>query len=239
MSKVTNCENIQAWDKNSNHVIEKFTDEGDFYRQHVINPAFFSLLGNIKGKVILDAGCGQGYLSRLLAKRGAKVTGLESAKGLISYAIQKEKQEKLGIKYIQADLSNQKKEQNFYDIILSNMVFMDIPDWKSAMKNCIKTLKPKGFFIFSISHPCFDEEQQKKPFVEIKNYFTKYQMKKPIGYSFHRTLSDYINFLIQEGCCLKKILEPQLPLEIIKKTKNHKEDKHHPNFLFVKAVKDQ
>lgn len=106
----------------------------------------------------MDAGCGQGYLSRLLAKQKAKVIGIEPS-DLVDYAIKREGKEKLGITYIKADLSKWHDKPNYYDIVLSNMVFMDIPDYQSAMKNCISVLKPGGLFIFSISHPCFDVEE--------------------------------------------------------------------------------
>ena len=88
---ITNNDNIKEWEKKSDYVIEKFTDEGDFYRQYVLNPSLFSLLGNIKDKTILDAGSGEGYLSRLLAQRGAKMTAVEPTSGLINHSIQREK----------------------------------------------------------------------------------------------------------------------------------------------------
>lgn len=241
MPRITNNQNIQAWDKETNYIIQKFTDEGDFYRKHVINPALFSLLGNVEGKKILDAGSGQGYLSRYLAKKGAKVTALEPAEGLINYAIQREKKEKLGISFIKADLSKWIGTSNYFDIVVSNMVFMDIPDYKNAIKNCISAIKSKGIFIFSISHPCFDVVegwQENKPYVEVKNYFEEYQIHNYIGYSFHHMLSDYVNLLIEEGCCIKKMLEPRLLLTVANKDKQHERDKHVPNFLLIQAVKN-
>src|SRR5258708_39159915 len=133
----------------------------------------FSILGDVKGKIILDAGCGQGYLCRILAKRGAKVTGIEPADGLIRYAIEREEKEQLGITYMKEDLSKWKGIPNSYNVVVSNMVFMDIPDYKSAMENCIKVLKPKGEIVISISHLCFDVEGkwEKKPYVKVRNYF--------------------------------------------------------------------
>ncbi|MBA2394746.1 MAG: methyltransferase domain-containing protein [Ktedonobacteraceae bacterium] len=70
-----------------------------------MNPVLFSLLGDVTGKTILDAGCGQGYLCRLLARKGAKVTGIEPAESWFNYALQKEHTEPLGIMYQQEDLS--------------------------------------------------------------------------------------------------------------------------------------
>lgn len=239
MSNRTNDENIKAWEEKSAFVIEKFTDEGDFYRQHVINPALFSLLGNVKGKSILDAGSGQGYLSRLLAKQGGNVTAVEPAAGLIRYSIEREKQEKLGITYIKADLSSWSGKSNHFDIVISNMVFMDIPNWKAAIKNCINSLKSGGLFVFSISHPCFDQAEGwgDKPYVEVRNYFDEYEIKNFIGLSFHHKLSDYINLLIKNGCRIDKMLEPQFPISAIDKDKFHERDRNIPNFLFIKSIK--
>lgn len=240
MSSISNDQNIQEWNDATTYVINKFDDEGDFYRKHVINPAIFSLLGDVKNKKILDAGSGEGYLSRILAKKGAMVTGVEPAKGLINHAIQREKKERLGIAYVQADLSQWIEKENYFDIVVSNMVFMDIPDYKKAIKNCVRALKQGDSFIFSISHPCFDVQEgwaEEEPYVMIKNYFNEYSMKNYIGYSFHHLLSDYVNTVCEYGCYITKMLEPRLPLEIANQDKKHERDKHVPNFLIISAVK--
>ena len=71
MSEITNAEAISQWSNAPHEVIENFGDEGDFARQYLLNPAIFALLGDVTSKKILDAGCGEGYLCRLLAKKGA------------------------------------------------------------------------------------------------------------------------------------------------------------------------
>lgn len=58
MTSITNDQNIQEWSSVKEEIIENFGDEGDFSRQHQLNPAIFSLLGDIKDKSILDAGSG-------------------------------------------------------------------------------------------------------------------------------------------------------------------------------------
>ncbi len=238
MTKITNKQNIQGWSTASLEFLDNFGDFGDFARQHLLNPAIFSLLGDVKGKKILDAGCGQGYLSRLLAKKSARVTGLEPAGDFIQYAIDKEEKERLGINYIKADLSRYKSRGKF-DAVVANMVFMDIPDYQSAMANCIRVLKPGGSFIFSISHPCFfpDTEWDKNPCLEIKEYFKEYSVKQTFGYSFHRTLSSYINFVIDQGCQIKKLVEPQLDEKTAKQKANYSREVHVPSFLVVHCVK--
>jgi len=67
--KISNKGVIQSWSQISDEEIEAFGDDGDFFRQHLLNPELLKLLGNVSGKTILDAGCGTGYLSRILAKK--------------------------------------------------------------------------------------------------------------------------------------------------------------------------
>ena len=240
MAKTTNTQNIQAWTQASNYVINKFNDEGDFYRKHVLNPALFSLIGNLINKHVLDAGSGEGYLSRMLAQKRAIVTAVEPAEGLINHAIKREQKEKLGITYIKADLSKWFEKKNYFDIVVSNMVFMDIPDYEMAIINCIKALKPKGIIVFSISHPCFDIKgkwEEDKPYVKVSNYFNEYTIQNYIGISIHRMLSEYLNLVTDNGCAITKILEPRLPLEIAKNETRFERDRNIPNFLVIKAVK--
>ena len=44
-----------------------------------IMPRFLKLLGDVSGLLTLDAGCGEGYVSRILARQGARVTGRDIA----------------------------------------------------------------------------------------------------------------------------------------------------------------
>lgn len=148
MTKITNNDNIQQWSSVPQSVLENFGEQGDFARQHLLNPALFSLLGDINGKKILDAGCGQGYLCRLLAKKGARVTGIEPARDFIQFAISREKEEKLGVDYIEMDLSEFTDSNEEFDIVVSNMVFMDIPDYQKAIHNCIRSLKKVALSYF-------------------------------------------------------------------------------------------
>ncbi len=232
---------IDSWSKYSNDEAEKFGEEGDLSRQFILNRIIFDLVGNFKGKNILDAGCGTGYLSRKFAKLGGLVTGVEPSEQMYQFCIEKEKKEKLGIKYIQEDLSELKGLENSFDIVISNMVFMDIPDYKSAIKNCISSLKSDGIFIFSISHPAFPgsgEDWKKDKYVKIENYFDPKPFEQRFGTSFGRPISEYINFVIENDCGLQKMIEPRLSKEILEK---HQEDTRNyfvPQFLFLKFTKN-
>lgn len=239
MSEITNAEAIKAWSAVSREVVEQFGEDGDFTRRALLNPVIFELLGDVRGKAILDAGCGQGYLSRRLAQRGAVLTGVEFAQPWYAYAAQKEQEEPLGITYLHEDLARVQLESATFDYVIANMVFMDIPDYLPALRNCITALKPGGGLLFSLLHPCFEEsgrEWQKKGYVEVRDYFGTYQVPQTYGYFFHRPLSTYLNDLIREGCTLQTIVEPQLDERI---AREHQAERYArvPGYIVIYATK--
>src|SRR5437870_12788887 len=71
----------------------------DIYRDYLNTPAFFAMLPDVAGLAGLDIGCGEGHNTRLLAKRGAKMTAVDIAEGFIAHARQAEAHEPLGIEY--------------------------------------------------------------------------------------------------------------------------------------------
>jgi ubiquinone/menaquinone biosynthesis C-methylase UbiE len=123
------------------------------------NPASFDLVGNVRGKKILDLACGEGYNTRILAKRGARIVGVDFSKKMIEFARQTEKEEKLGIKYYVSDASRLKEFQSdCFDIVTCFMALMDIENYEEATREVARVMKKTGRFIFSITHPCFEWE---------------------------------------------------------------------------------
>lgn len=104
MTRWTNQAAIEQWATMPQEVLAEMADDGDFSKRHLVNPVLLRMLGDLSGQRVLDAGCGNGYFSRMLARRGATVTGVEPASALFDFAVHKEEAEPLGIRYVQADL---------------------------------------------------------------------------------------------------------------------------------------
>jgi 2-polyprenyl-3-methyl-5-hydroxy-6-metoxy-1,4-benzoquinol methylase len=233
---MANRDIIQRWSAGFERA-ETFGDEGDFARRHLLNPAIFSLLGDARGKQILDAGCGQGYLSRLLARKGALVTGIEPAQSWIEEAMRREQEEPLGMTYLQRDLSSLRDLAPGFDAVVSNMVFMDIPDYQPAIRNCITALRRGGSFIFSLLHPCFDDPRAAwNGYVEVHTCLSEFTVEQRIGTMFHRPLSAYINLILEEDCSIRRLLEPRLDADLARKH-GFERDAEVPRYLVVHAVK--
>ncbi|HEU5231188.1 MAG TPA: class I SAM-dependent methyltransferase [Ktedonobacteraceae bacterium] len=239
MSEITNAEAIKQWSNAPQAFVENFGDEGDFTRRYLLNPVIFALLGDVTDKAILDAGCGQGYLSRLLARKGATVTGIEPAESWYRYAQQKEQAEHLGISYVQEDLSSCTLFSERFDYVIANMVLMDIPDYKTALRNCVAALKKGGGLLISLLHPCFEESGSAwagKGYVATHGYFGERVVPQSYAPLMHRPLSAYLNAIIQAGCMLQQVIEPKLDEEIARQ--HHCERYYHvPGYIVMYATK--
>src|SRR5438093_12673712 len=68
--------------------------------------ALLGLLGDVSGLRLLDLACGHGRLSRELARRGARVVGLDLSSALLDKARERERVNPLGITYVHADAAS-------------------------------------------------------------------------------------------------------------------------------------
>lgn len=73
MRKIRNIK--KEWDDAVESWVEFVRKGKDYYRDELNNPATFKLIGDVKGKHVLDLACGERYNTRILATKGAKVTG--------------------------------------------------------------------------------------------------------------------------------------------------------------------
>jgi ubiquinone/menaquinone biosynthesis C-methylase UbiE len=129
----------------------------DYYRDEMNNPATLETLGDLRAKKILDLGCGEGYNCRIMARKGAKVTGVDFSKKMIEAAVELEEKERLGIKYLLADAGDLHMfRSKVFDVVTCFMALQDIENYQDAVKEAFRILKRRGRFVFAIPYPCFE-----------------------------------------------------------------------------------
>jgi ubiquinone/menaquinone biosynthesis C-methylase UbiE len=223
----------EHWDRNADTWTDHVRKGYDIYRTEFNNPLFFEFVGSLKGKDVLDAGCGEGYNTRLFAKMGARMIGIDISKKMIAYARREERRRPLGIRYevtSYTDISAFGDES--FDAVVSTMALMDGPDYKGAVKEFFRVLRPGGSLYFSITHPCFmtkgfgwsDDERGGLLKLTISDYFAdepyverwrfsmapvKEDVEPFTVVAYPRTLSEYLNALIKAGFVLRGIEEPR------------------------------
>ena len=143
------------------HEIEKFNllahkwwdPTSEFKPLHEINPLrlnFIKSSVNLKGKKVLDVGCGGGILSESLANEGADVTGIDQGDKVIQIAKLHANESGVKVKYKHINIERfYKNTDERFDVITCLEMLEHVPDPNSIINTCSKLLKPGGKIFFS------------------------------------------------------------------------------------------
>ncbi len=145
----------RAWDR-AIDAWEDFQETGkDFARDRVHGPALLRMIGPVRGRRVLDVGCGQGRFTRQLARRGARVVGIDWSTRMIELARRHERESRLGIDYRVADARaiGRLRSLGTFDRVVACMSFMDMPDLGRVLRGARCRLRDDGRLVFSVSHP--------------------------------------------------------------------------------------
>jgi len=130
-----------------------WNENGAFAPLHLMTPARMRFLkdtvGEIKGKTILDIGCGGGLISTPLARLGAKVTGVDADTQAISVASHHAKAENLLINFIAGAAEDLVAQKQKFDVVLALEVIEHVENPSLFVELCAKLVKPDGLIIFS------------------------------------------------------------------------------------------
>lgn len=223
-----------AWEANAEIWDVRMGDEGNDFFNVLCWPSIASLLGVDSGQHVLDIACGNGLTSRRLAALGAHVTAFDFSANLIEKAKARPNYHSL-ITYHVIDATDEQQLLSLghqkYDSALSNMALFDMADIETLFQVLPKLLKPNGIFVFSLTHPCFnnassmhtmeefDDGEIKTIYsVKISRYMSSYHatglalrnQPKPQMY-FERPLHYYLNLGFQNGFVLDGFEERAFP----------------------------
>lgn len=225
------------WDKNKSLIRSDI----------LVNPELLKMIGNVKGKTILDLGCGDGNLTSSLHKKGAEIIGIDKNEHSIKLAKEKEGE------YFCKDIRKVDFEKNKFDIIYSSMVFLFLSDKeiKDLAKKIYFWLKKGGMFVFSDKHASTEIQNDNSLWVnhEIPDKFNYFKTSKiratlknehgenvSFGY-YHRSLQNYIQIFTLKGFKLIDLSEPQATQKQANKFQLGFEN-NNPSYIIFKFIKD-
>jgi 2-polyprenyl-3-methyl-5-hydroxy-6-metoxy-1,4-benzoquinol methylase len=229
-----NEETRRAWNANAAFWDEQIGEGNDFFK--ILEwPAVERLLNPCPGQAILDVACGNGLTSRRLAKRGVLVTALDFSAKMIQVARQKTNPGSR-IRYRLVDATDaqalKRLGRRSFDSALCNMALFDIAEVGPLFQTLPVLLKPGGTFVFSLTHPAFNnaasvhlvEEQTERGKVvttyaiKTTRYMTPYQahgvalLGQPRAQIyFERPLQYYFHFGFQNGFMVDGFEEMAFP----------------------------
>ncbi len=194
------------------HTMEQ--ESFSFYH-HLVVPQLLEKVGDVQGLAVLDAGCGEGYIARQVAARGATVTGIDVSPRLVEIARAQDPDG--AIAYHTHDLSHPLPEYaGAFDVVVSNLVLNDVPDYEGFIATIGAVTKAGGRYVLSLNNPYSAVLREK-----VKNYFdvggaTLYNMAQEgvAVYYFHRTMEQYITAFRNHGFLVRGLYDVRVTDEV-------------------------
>jgi ubiquinone/menaquinone biosynthesis C-methylase UbiE len=186
-------------------------------------------LPNLKNKVVLDLGCGNGKDMIVYELLGTKeVYGVDSSKIMIADGKKKVAHpENLFV----AEIEKLPFKNNFFDLIVGRFSLHYLDNFDAGYKEIARVLKPKGVLILVVDHPLMSLMMQKKKIYGQKEIIQikLYDDKIPIHFPSH-TFNEYFSKTFFDLFSLKFFEEGQSP--------ERKPDKFNaPDFMGFQAMK--
>ena len=213
-------------------------------------PALFSMMPDLKGKKVLDLGCGFGEHCRQFVNRGAeKVVGIDISEKMLEVARVENCDPK--ITYLNMPMEDIAELQDTFDIVISSLAFHYVEDFEGVIKNIYNLLKENGIFIFSQENPlctCHSggdrwtrDENGNKLYMNLADYGVEGE-RKTVWFVddvkiYHRTFSTIVNALIEAGFTIEKMIEPLPTEELLEKYPDYGDLFHKPDFLLIRVKK--
>lgn len=235
----------------------------DVSRDALNTPKFLKMLPRVRGLAGLDIGCGEGANTRMLARLGARMQAIDIAPTFVRHAQATEAAAPLGIVYRVADALAPPFADGSFDFATAFMSLMDIPDQGRALREAARVLRPGGFLQFSILHPCFAAPHRKVVrdsdgsvcAIEVGGYFDsadgqidtwmfskvpqkEREQSQPFRVPrFHRTLTQWIEFICRAGFVIEEFGEPSASLELARREPLLADTRIAPFFLLIRVRK--
>lgn len=206
------------------------------------------LLPDFTGKKVLDLGCGYGWHCKYDADRGAEwVLGTDISAKMLSVA--KEKNCAPNIEYRQRAMEDLDFDPESFDVIISSLAFHYVKDFDRLVKNIHRWLKTGGLLVFSAEHPVFTSSGSQDWFYDkdgnimhfpVDNYY--YEGRREAVFlgekviKYHRTLTTYLELLLQTGFEICHVVEPRPPRDMMD-IPGMADEMRRPMMLLVSAKK--
>ena len=217
MTTRTDTQTIKAWwDEVAPWREEDHRTDTVQYGGFCPSEAKLNLLGDVRGKRVIELGCGGAECSIPLAKAGAVCTGVDICAGQLAHARRLSEEHGVQIELIHHDMQDlQFLADRTFDIAFSAYSFQYVGDLHKFFAGVHQCLSGPGLFVFSCHHPfadCVDERtlRFKRSYHELERdeYDDRWQdgSSRPF-LRYVRRVSDYFEPLVRSGFSVERIVE--------------------------------
>ena len=207
------------------------------------------ILPDFCGKRVLDLGCGYGWHCRYAIERGAaSVVGIDISKKMLEVARSKTPYPQ--VEYRLGAIEDMDFPDESFDVVLSSLALHYVESFDSVARRVCGFLRPGGIFVFSVEHPVFTaygtqdwvyDDRGNILYFPVDHYFEEgRRVARFLGETivkYHKTLTTYLDGLMQNGFELRRVVEPQPSEAMLEAVPGMRDELRRPMMLIVSAQK--
>jgi SAM-dependent methyltransferase len=205
-----------GWQSSADAWIADLGEHGDFGRRYVLDPVMLPRALSRSPKKALDVGCGEGRFCRMLKSHGLEVTGIDPTPALLAAARVRDPEGA----YLEAAAERLPLDDDSFDLVVSYLSLIDIPEMHAAIAEMVRVLKPGGSLLianltsFNTAGDGWvkgdDDEHLYFPidhYLQERSIWTEYRGIRVVNH--HRPMSAYMSVLLDAGLRLTYFDEPE------------------------------
>ena len=235
----------QVWERHAAWWQAEFTGGADVEYEEQILPLAGRLLAGARR--VLDLGCGEGQIARLVAASGAeRVVGVDTSAAQLAEAARRGG----GVAYTRASAGTLPLAGESFDAVVTCLVLEHLPDLDGPLDEVARVLRPGGRFVIFINHPLFqtpasgwiDDHILDPPeqYWRIGPYLPESVSIEEVDSGvrlpfFHRPLGRYVNALAERGLFITRMVEPAPPPGFLARAPQYVDAATIPRLLLLRA----
>ena len=244
---------LTHWDGSAQAFDQANGRDGLPVRQVLVDPTLMEMLGNVTGKIILDGGCGNGYLTEKMAElEPAKVIGVDFSPAMIHIATEKSTHD--NTEYCVASLTEPLSwiPDDSVDIAVFSLVLNYLPDLEILGGELQRIIRPGGRVLLAVESPLVNAHYRAQqllrgapdeaygdavPYNEETSARRGTQIYTQHGERINRPYASYMQLFFQGGFPLTDFREPQITEEVLEVQPNYAPIQEIPRFTFMEFTK--
>jgi SAM-dependent methyltransferase len=173
------------------------------------------ILGDVAGKDVLELGCGAAQWSILLARRGARPTGLDNSERQLEHARRLMREAGVDFPLVHASAQSIPLPDESFDVVFCDHGALGWSDPYATVPEAARVLRRGGLLAFSITSPlaslCWHPEtDQMEPRLH-RPYFGMHRLGDETSVNYQLPYGEWIRLLRRNGLTVEDLVEPQPP----------------------------